>query len=127
MEDLDGRMVLLSEETLKKIFLVEKTFHLSGEITEIIIRKMADLLLDIKKESINNEIKQTAKIILKEVAEYWKADLKPPPVAQIKYNLENQNRYSSVLFDKAISYLIYEELIELDVSDRGVERIARPI
>jgi hypothetical protein len=88
---------------------------------------MAYLLLAIKKERINNEIKKTAQVILQDVEEYWVADFKPPPIVQIKFNLEKYHGFSPFLFEEAISYLINEGLIELDVSDMGVERIAQPL
>jgi len=65
---------------------------------------------------MNEIIKETAKIVLKEVKEYWETDFRPPPIPQIRFNIKIHHQISDFIFDEAINYLINEEIIELDVN-----------
>ena len=127
MDDLVGKIIILSNETIEKLAYVKKKFNLRGEITDTIIKAVANLLLEFKKEILNETIRDTAQRILEEVEEYWEAEPRAPPKSQIQANIESHHNTSAFVFEEALRYLINAEKIEIDITDIGVERITKPL
>ena len=125
--------VKVSKSTLNKICEVEKKLDLRIGPVDELISTMADIILqwnrertlkDLKKDY--TELRKVAAIIYKETNEEWLLRYNPP-IEKIKSNISYRHNIPEYLFDKAISYLIQEDFIQIDVRDIGVERIAKPI
>lgn len=123
----------ISTRTLDKICEVEKKLDLGSGSVDDIISKMVDLLLkwnrertlkDLEKDY--TELRKVAAIIYKETQDEWQLRYNPP-IEKIKSNISYRHNIPKYLFDKAISYLIQADFIQIDVKDIGVERIAKPI
>ena len=123
----------ISMRTLDKICEVEKKLDLGMGSVDDIISTMVDLLLKWNRERTlkdlerdYTELKKVAAIIYKETKEEWQLR-RNPPLEKIKNNINYQNTIPDYLFNKALSYLIQGDFIQIDVKDIGVERIAKPI
>lgn len=123
----------VSKRTIDKICEVEKKLGLGMGPVDDIISKMADIILrwnrertlkDLEKDC--TELKKVATMIYKEAKEEWQLRYNPP-IEKIKNSLSYRHTIPEYLFDKAISYLIQVNFIQIDVMDIGVERIAKPI
>lgn len=125
--------VKVTQRTIDKICEVEKKLDLRIGPVDELISKMADIILrwnrertlkDLKKDY--TDLRTIAAIIYKETKEEWQLRYNPP-IEKIKSNISYPYSIPEDLFDKAISYLIQEGFIQIDVRDIGVERIAKPI
>ena len=123
----------ISMRILDKICKVEKKLDLGSGSVDDIISKMVDILLkwnrertlkDLEKDY--TELRKVAAITYMETKEEWQLRYNPP-IEKIKSNISYRHNIPEYLFDKAISYLIQEDFIQIDVRDIGVERIAKPI
>ena len=94
---------------------------------------MADILLRWNRERTikdlerdYTELRKVAAIIYKEAKEEWQLNYNPP-IGKIEANIIYQYKIPEYLFDKAISYLIQGDFVQIDIIDIGVERISEPI
>lgn len=125
--------VKVSKRTIDKICEVENKLDLRGGPIDDIIRAMADILLRWNRERTLKdferdyaELRKVTAIIYKETKEEWQLNYNPP-IEKIKTNIIYQYKIPEYLFDKAISYLIQGDFIQIDNIDIGVERIFEPI
>jgi len=125
--------IRVSKTTIEKICEVEKKLDLRIVSVDELISTMTDILLrwnrertlkDLEKDYMG--LRKVAAIIYKETKEEWQLRYNPP-IEKIKSNISYRYHIPKYLFNKAISYLIQGDFIQIDVKDIGVERIAKPI